>query len=694
MSIKDRGKKYAEFLDFLRKEYIAKYGKESEGLADTMLKRKAAEKVDEMMKVIPFPEKNITDWTKERPKTGPKADVKTFPKQKKLTPEPKTSIERLEKELEEMEKLGQPYKDTSVSDFLSDYFDMPQKAPPKKTITELNDVKLYGDETFEELQIIKDTGKHPRNKAAGGRVKYENGSDPKSYDVPTESPLKISGNFSKSKDREVLDYVAALEIPVSEKIKLIGELTGVNFSFQDQYGKYKYDDLIKSIGLNFNKDGEGFSGYGKYNFDTGKTEGGIKLIKKFNEGGRIGYAEGMSAEEAVAARLPPNYKFLEDADLKRSPEGIVMEGYQDTTTLDMLRDALKGAPKTPSVVEYDDGTLYYPEFDEYYKEDGKQVEGPAFWAKPIPKLFEVPKHSERKSIDLANGGRIGFSKGKRVEGIKSLMEKLNEKLSKKKNKGKVEIADDAPVSEKTKLQREFDEFNKRFKEKTTPDTKNLEKARGKYGSGEDLYKILKSEGITMDQAVKEAIDDMPRLSGDTKYDADAVADVVYEKLGIDPDTLDQYHLLDVYDNAYQQLIKQKRKSMYQTAADDSLKKMDPEADTYAKELEYDVNEQISKPGYKGVVTEASDLDDTLKIIESQKSEATKLREQYPGISEALLNKIVKDNNPQRKAEVLASLDEVLTMMDKGMDEKQIMDVLRKTTRTKNASGGLNYLMGL
>jgi len=231
MSIKDRGKKYVEFLDFLRKEYIAKYGKEAEGLADTMLKRKAAEKVDEMMKVIPFPEGKITDWTKDRPKTGPKADVKTFPKQKKLTPETEGlgSFDKLKKELEEMEKLGQPYKDTSVSDFLSDYFDMPQKAPPKKTITELNNVKLYGDETFEELQIIKDTGEHPRDKKANG--------------------------------------------------------------------------------------------------------------------GRIGYAEGMSAEEAVAARLPPNYKFLEDADLKRSPEGIVMEGYQDTTTLDMLRDALKTREK-------------------------------------------------------------------------------------------------------------------------------------------------------------------------------------------------------------------------------------------------------------------------------------------------------------------------------------------------------------
>jgi hypothetical protein len=697
MSIKDRGKKYAEFLDFLRKEYIAKYGKESEGLADTMLKRKAAEKVDEMMKVIPFPEKNITDWTKDRPKTGPKADVKKFPTKNK--PAAQTYSSDFLDLLEEMEKLGQPYKDTSVSDFMSDYFDMPKKSKTPATDKMqkmLGDVKLYGDETFDELQIIKDTGKHPRNKAAGGRVKYENGSDPKSYDVPTESPLKISGNFSKSKDREVLDYVAALEIPVSEKIKLIGELTGVNFSFQDQYGKYKYDDLIKSIGLNFNKDGEGFSGYGKYNFDTGKTEGGIKLIKKFNEGGRIGYAEGMSAEEAVAARLPPNYKFLEDADLKRSPEGIVMEGYQDTTTLDMLRDALKGAPKTPSVVEYDDGTLYYPEFDEYYKEDGKQVEGPAFWAKPIPKLFEVPKHSERKSIDLANGGRIGFKFGtkKRGDKIKSIIEEVNKKLKTKTTGGEVKLTVDIPESPKAELQRMFDEFNKRFKEKTTPDTKDLEKARGKYGSGEDLYKILKSEGITMDKAVKEAIDDMPRLSGDAKYDADAVADVMYERLGIDPDTLDQYHLLDVYDNAYQQLIKQKRKTMYQTAAEDSLKKMDPEAETYAKELEYDVQEKISEPGYRGVVTEASDLDDTLKIIKSQKSEATKLREQYPGISEALLNKIVKDNNPQRKAEVLASLDEVLTMMDKGMDEKQIMDVLRKTTRTKNASGGLNYLMGL
>jgi hypothetical protein len=393
--------------DFKLKNGRMPFGRELENL------KKMASDLEFREKLIRIPEEKFPPFYEARPMEGPKAEVKQFPKEKIVRQPSETTepggLERIAKELEDMQEIGKEYKDTSVSDFLSDYFDMPKKTTPKKTITELNGVKLYGDETFEELQIIKDTGKHPRNKADGGRIGFKKG-------------------FPK-----------------------------------------------------------------------------IKM---------------------------------------KTPKGA--------------REPLK-------------------------------------------------------------------------------------------------------------------------------------RAAGTYGSGEDLYKILKKEGITMDQAVKEAIDDMPRLSGDAKYDADAVADVMYERLGIDPTTLNQYNLLDVYDNAYQQLVKQKRKSMYQTAAEDSLKKMDPEAETYAKELEYDVQEKISEPGYRGVVTEASDLDDTLKIVESQKSEATKLREQYPGISEALLDKLVKDNNPQRKAEVLAALDEVLTMMDKGMDEKEIMNVLKNTTRTKNEDGGLNTL---
>ena len=44
--------------------------------------------------------------------------------------------------------------------------------PFSETIEETLGVKLYGDETFEELMIIKETGKHPRNKAEGGRIGF------------------------------------------------------------------------------------------------------------------------------------------------------------------------------------------------------------------------------------------------------------------------------------------------------------------------------------------------------------------------------------------------------------------------------------------------------------------------------------------------------------------------------------------
>ena len=50
---------------------------------------------------------------------------------------------------------------------------LPKKEIPrdvKETFEEELGVKLYGDETFDELMIIKNTGKHPRDMADGGRI--------------------------------------------------------------------------------------------------------------------------------------------------------------------------------------------------------------------------------------------------------------------------------------------------------------------------------------------------------------------------------------------------------------------------------------------------------------------------------------------------------------------------------------------
>jgi hypothetical protein len=67
------------------------------------------------------------------------------------------------------------------------------------------------------------------------------------------------------------------------------------------------------------------------------------------------------------------------------------------------------------------------------------------------------------------------------------------------------------------------------------------------------------------------------------------------------------------------------------------------------------------------------------------------------ISDDLLNQILIDNNPQRKAEVIATIEQGLKMQEKGMDPQEIVDILKNTTRTKQAQGGsigLNYLTGL
>jgi predicted transglutaminase-like protease len=71
-----------------------------------------------------------------------------------------------------------------------------------------------------------------------------------------------------------------------------------------------------------------------------------------------------------------------------------------------------------------------------------------------------------------------------------------------------------------------------------------------------------------------------------------------------------------------------------------------------------------------------------------------LKLKYPGISDELIAKIMADDDPQRIAEVMATMDEGLKMVEKGMSTDEIISVFKKTPRTKNAGGGLNYLMGM
>ena len=127
-------------------------------------------------------------------------------------------------------------------------------------------------------------------------------------------------------------------------------------------------------------------------------------------------------------------------------------------------------------------------------------------------------------------------------------------------------------------------------------------------------------------------------------------DDMLENANIDRDLVDQYDIVDAYGQAYDEILKQ---------------------DDFTKTLKQ--------------------LKDTGAV---KTAERATLEKKYPGIDENLLTKIIEDKDPQRKAEVLATLDEAMIMGNKGMSTEKIIETLMSTPRKKQAEGGLSYLMGM
>jgi hypothetical protein len=99
-----------------------------------------------------------------------------------------------------------------------------------------------------------------------------------------------------------------------------------------------------------------------------------------------------------------------------------------------------------------------------------------------------------------------------------------------------------------------------------------------------------------------------------------------------------------------------------------------------------------------------DIIDDIDEVESTRALAPKMVERleiktkYPGIDDELVDKILIDDNPQRKAELLATLDEAFRMMEKGKGTDEIIDTFKNQNRTKQASGtgpeGLSEIVSL
>ena len=234
---------------------------------------------------------------------------------------------------------------------------------------------------------------------------------------------------------------------------------------------------------------------------------------------------------------------------------------------------------------------------------------------------------------LAEGGRIGFKKGK----SKGLIDFINKKLG----KGTVTTAENMELSPDVLQKKMFKDFEERN-----------------------------------------------RLLTDEEYE-----DFV-EEIGDNIEAYDMPQTIADRDKILKDMADYKAEMFQQY----KMGKLDPKpGEPGRKEFLERKLEEAELSGDSRLIT--LDERDELMMLQTeelapQMTERMQLKIRYPGITDDLIKKIMIDDNPQRKAEVLATLDEAFKMMDKGMSSDEILNTVKNTPRTKNAFGGLNYLMGM
>ena len=272
-------------------------------------------------------------------------------------------------------------------------------------------------------------------------------------------------------------------------------------------------------------------------------------------------------------------------------------------------------------------------------------------------LKKGPDEPEGKAqggiIGYAMGGRIGFKKGKRVLDI---ITNANKKLKDKKS---------------------MESVNPKTGEVTVP-----------------KEPVKPAEGMTvMDQEPVATVNKKP-----TKEDYEDYGEILNDSENTVVQGTETFDELDA-------LVKKQKDYEGYMFQQYKRGKLDPapgeQTEDRMKFLQKKFDEVLAT-GDRRLITldEAQELQE-LQFASRRKpkvSEADMIKQKYGNvIDEELLQKIIVDDNPQRKAEVLASLDEALKMEEKGMSPQEIINIINNTTRTKQAkggpAGGLDYLMG-
>jgi hypothetical protein len=129
-----------------------------------------------------------------------------------------------------------------------------------------------------------------------------------------------------------------------------------------------------------------------------------------------------------------------------------------------------------------------------------------------------------------------------------------------------------------------------------------------------------------------------------------------------------------------------KRGKYKDLSDDEVKKIFDETNDHIFERDVPADE---------FAVNFDDEVEKLSELAPKAAERFKLKERFPGIDDRLLTQIIDDPDPQRKAEVIATIDQAFELMRQGKSQEEVYDIMKQMTdRTKQARGGLNYLMGM
>jgi len=207
-----------------------------------------------------------------------------------------------------------------------------------------------------------------------------------------------------------------------------------------------------------------------------------------------------------------------------------------------------------------------------------------------------------------------------------------------------------------------------------------------------LAQLLKSKGKDLTEELRKAVDNI-FPSGDRKVDADRALDDMYEELGIDRDMVDMKDDMKAYGEAYDllSLPPGSRGGPDDIAAPFSSEKVELPEGVKAEDTILPTGNLISKK--LKTMRIADEIEPGL--FENLTDTQIEIIDKYGElIDRDLLKNILLDPDPNNQAAALATLEEAMVLMKKGVGPDEAIDILKKGSRTEQAEGGLSYLMGM